>query len=85
MYSLLDSGVTQTYQQVTIDEQDRTIQSLGEFIVKGTKDYSKKDILYLLRQAKPKAFIVEEPNKIIYEGAEFLFEQDILVKITKYQ
>lgn len=84
MYSLLDSGVTQTYQQVTIDDQDQIIFSLGELIVKGTKDYSHKDILFLLRESKPKAFIVEEENKIIFEGMEFLFNDDKLIKVSKY-
>ena len=84
MYSLLDSGVSQTYQQVTIDEQDQVINSLGELIVKGAKEYSKKDILYLLRKSKPNEFIVEDKNKIIFEGTEFLFKDDKLMKVSKY-
>jgi len=81
LYVVFDSGVTQTYQQVTIDDQNEIINSLGELIVKGAKEYNKKDILYLLRKSKPDALIVEEGNKIYYEGTQFVFENDKLVKV----
>ncbi len=34
IYSILDSGVTQTYQQVTIDDKSQIISSLSELIIK---------------------------------------------------
>ena len=82
LYVAFDSGVTQTYQQVTIDDQNEIINSLGDLIVKGAKEYNKKDILYLLRKSKPNALIVEEGNKIFYEGTQFVFENDKLVNVS---
>ena len=66
LYVVFDSGVTQTYQQVKIDDQNEIINSLGDLSVKGAKEYNKKDILYLLLKSRPDALIVEEGNKIFY-------------------
>ena len=85
LYQIVDSGVTLTYQQVTIDEQAKIIESLGELVVKGAKDYSQKDILYLLRKSNPRAFIVEDQNKITFEGAQFIFDNGKLIKVSRYQ
>ncbi len=83
VYSSIDSGVTLTYKHVVIDEQNNTIKTLGSLIVLGSQDYSKKDILHLLRQAEPDAFIVEEFDEIIFQGIKFRFEQDRLISIAK--
>jgi hypothetical protein len=77
--------VTQTYQQDSLDEQKHIINSLGELIVKGSEGYTQKDILHLLRQSNPKAFIVEEDNKILYEGAVFIFDDNRLISVSNRQ
>ena len=82
LYVVFDSGVTQTYQQVTIDDQNEIINALGDLIVEGEKEYNKKDILYLLRKTKPDALIVEEENKIYYEKVQFIFENDRLIEVS---
>ena len=65
LYSAIDAGVTYTYQQVSLDDLSDAHSFLGELVVKGSKEYSQKDILHLVRQSYPNAFIVEEGNKII--------------------
>lgn len=46
---------------------------LGALVVKGGQHYTKKDILYILRQVKKDAFIVEEENLIDVDGVKFFF------------
>ena len=72
-YTVIDAGVTYTYQQVSLDDKSRAVKILGELIVKGGKEYSKKDILHILRQTYKGAFIVEEDNLINVEGVNFIF------------
>lgn len=82
-YQLLDSGITITYTSDTMEKQDEVIEILGEIIVSEGKDYSKKDILFLLRQNYPNGFIVEDSNTVCYEGVEFRFKQDSLVDVIE--
>ena len=85
LFNSLDMGITSTYQDITVDNQNKTISALGALIVKGSKDYNQKDILHLLRQADPKAFIIEEDNKISYDGVNFKFENGTLVSVSQYE
>lgn len=77
----IDQGLTNTYLSYDYVDANKSIKSLGELIVKGASDYNQKDILYLLRQANPDSFIVEEDNIIITEYAKFVFEDDKLVDV----
>ncbi|MHB8131666.1 MAG: Imm58 family immunity protein [Mobilitalea sp.] len=81
IYSVIDQGVSYTYLKVSYDEQVEANKVLGNLIVKGGQKYSQKDILYLLRQEYPKAFIVEEKNTISIGANKFEFEKDRLVKV----
>lgn len=81
LYSTIDAGVTYTYQQVSLDDLSEAHSFLGELVVKGGKEYSKKDILHLVRQSYPNAFIVEEGNKIVANNVTFTFEGDKLSKV----
>ncbi|WP_421774629.1 Imm58 family immunity protein [Gracilimonas sp.] len=83
LYKSLDYGVSLTYQEDSYEKQKQVIGILGDLIVEGAQDYSKKDVLFLLRQKYPDGFIVEEENKVIYEGIYFDFENDSLVSITE--
>ena len=59
-----------------MDFQSQVISFLGEIIIKETQSqgHTQKDILYLLRQHKPKEFTVEEDNFVFFEGMKFGFE-----------
>jgi hypothetical protein len=81
LYVTIDGGISYTYLQSSYLDKDKATKDLGSLIVKGSKAYSKKDLLHLLRQAKPEAFIVDEPNKLIFEGIEFYFKDDHLVEV----
>ena len=81
LYSIIDAGVTYTYQQVSYDEKSKAVIILGELIIKGGQKYTKKDILYILRQAYKDAFIVEEENLINIEGVQFIFREGRLSEI----
>ena len=63
--------------------QDQLIDDMGKLIVQGTPSKSKKDVLFLLRQAKPDAFIVDEDNVVIFENIAFKFKDDKLVSVGK--
>jgi len=80
----VDHGITYTYQQVSIEDQKNSISALGKLIIKGADGYGQKDILHLLRQSKPDAFIVEEGNSIIFEGSRFTFKDGKLVDVGPY-
>jgi len=83
VYKTIDAGTSMTYQGVTIQDQEQVIEILGELIIEGADNYSQKDILHILRQKYPDGFIVEEQNKIIYEGIHFKFRNDSLVEVTE--
>ncbi|MDF3127211.1 hypothetical protein [Rheinheimera sp. 1928-s] len=81
LYSAIDAGITYTYQQVSLDDLSDAHRFLGELVVKGGKEYSQKDILHLVRQSYPDAFIVEEGNKIMVNNVTFTFEGGKLSKV----
>jgi hypothetical protein len=81
LYSAIDAGITYTYQQVSLDDLNDAHSFLGDLVVKGGKDYSQKDILHLVRQSYPNAFIVEDGNKIIVNNVTFTFEGGKLSKV----
>jgi len=82
-YQVLDQGITVTYHQVTIDDQRKSIEILGNLIKQNSTNLNQKDILYLLRKSSPDAFIVEEGNSIILDGLKFEFSDGKLVKIQQ--
>ena len=83
IYTSLDAGVTQTYQNDSIEKQEKVINILGEMLVEGYKKYSQQELLFLLRQKYPDGFIVKEENEVIYQGIHFVFENDSLVSVTE--
>ena len=80
-FTVIDQGVTLMYSDMTQRTQARAIQDLGALIVKGADSYTKKDILFLLRQARPDAFIVDNGDAVSYEGITFRFASDKLVEV----
>ena len=73
LYTAIDAGVTYTYQQASLDDKEKAVEMLGMLVVKGRQQYTKKDILHILRQSNKDAFIVEEENLIDVEGVKFIF------------
>ena len=80
-YQLLDSGISYSYLHDSYTDETRRFNALGELVIAGADEYSKADILHLLRQADMDAFIVEEDNAIHYEGVTFVFESDKLLGV----
>jgi len=80
-YHLVDSGISYSYLHDDHEAQSKQINALGELVVAGADEYTKSDILHLLRQAKKDAFIVEEKDAIYYEGIRFTFDGEKLTKI----
>lgn len=81
LYSAIDAGITYRYQHVSLDDLSDAHTFLGELVVKGGKESSQKDILHLVRQSYPNAFIVEEGNEIIVNKVTFTFEGGKLIKV----
>lgn len=81
IHTVLNASATYSYQQVTLYEKSKTVDLLGSLIVKNGQQYSKKDILYILRQANKDAFIVEEENQIIIDNVKFIFENGVLSEV----
>lgn len=82
LYSAIDAGVTYTYQQVSLDEKSKVVGMLGALVVKGGHQYTKKDILHILRQVNKDAFIVEEENLIDVDDVKFFFTNGKLSEVT---
>jgi len=81
VYSLFDQSISYTYLLDSSEEKSRAISALGDLIVKGSDQYSKEDLLHLLRQSKPEAFIVDEGDTIVFEQIRFTFSDGKLVGV----
>ena len=81
IYTLIDTTVSYSYLKDSFKHHSQSESALGKLVIEGSKEYSQKDILHLLRQAAPEEFIVEEENRIFYSGNTLVFEGDRLVKI----
>jgi len=77
---LFDQAISYSYLDTSYEDQVKSNAVLGNLIVKGSKSYNQKDFLFLLRQAYPNEFIVEEGNKITMGFNVFEFENNQLVK-----
>ncbi|HEY8271443.1 MAG TPA: hypothetical protein VIG33_11190 [Pseudobdellovibrionaceae bacterium] len=51
-------------------------------VVKGGQQYTKKDILHILRQVNKDAFIVEEENLIDVDSVKFFFANGKLSEVA---
>ena len=81
VYSLIDIGISYGYLQDSYDERSRNVSDLGKLIVDNSTQYSKQDILHLLRQSKPDAFIIDEGDTIVFEGIHFNFSEGKLAEV----
>jgi hypothetical protein len=80
IYNTIDLGVSYTYLEQSYDEKSQANEVLGNLIVKGGKEYSQQDFLYLLRKEYPKELIVEDGNIIKIGWNMFVFKDGKLVE-----
>ena len=80
--ALIDQGITLKYAHAMNYEKGRAIRDLGALVVQGAASYTKKDVLFLLREAKPEAFIVDEGETLNCEGIQFRFSEGRLVEVA---
>ena len=64
-----------------LHSQKQAVSELGNLIVTGIESTSKKDVVFILRQANPDAFIVDDEEHVIYQNISFYFKNDRLVSI----
>ncbi len=79
--SFVDAAISYSYLNDSLIFQSDKYGALGSVVVAGSRDYSKADMLHLLRQAKKNAFIVEEERMIVFENVEFVFADDRLIEV----
>lgn len=81
LYGFVGSAVSYSYLQDSYGHETTRFDALADLVIAGADEYSQADILHLLRQANPDAFIVEEGNVIHYEGVKFVFDGDRLTAV----
>ncbi|ANB22192.1 hypothetical protein A6K25_13450 [Alteromonas stellipolaris] len=78
---VVDQALTNKYTSMELYSQEEAVTELGKLIVSGIESKSKKDVIFLLRQANPDAFIVDGEDAISYQNISFYFKNDKLVSI----
>ena len=78
---VIDQAATNKYTEMELYSQKQANNELGNLIVSGIASTSKKDVVFLLRQANPDAFIVDDEEQVIYQNISFYFKNDRLVSI----
>ena len=82
-FIVIDNAVTEKYQSMEMDHQRKLIIEMGYLIVNGSPSKNKKDVIYMLRQIKPTAFIVDNGHTVIYENIAFHFKNGQLVEVSQ--
>ena len=77
----VDEATSYSYAMDSCREIGDRFTALRDLVIAGTAEYTQSDILHLLRQANPDAFIIEDGNSIYFEGIEFAFEDDRLTTV----
>ena len=78
---VIDQAATNKYTEMDLHSQRQAVSELGNLIVTGIESTSKKDVVFLLRQANPDAFIMDDNQQVIYQNISFYFKNDRLVSI----
>lgn len=78
---VIDQAATNKYTEMELHSQKQAVSELGNLIVTGIESTSKKDVVFLLRQANSDAFIVDDEEQVIYQNISFYFKNDRLVSI----
>jgi len=74
LYAVVDNIVTIDYMTQGYSETKQDFRRLADIYPKNT--YTKKDIVYILRQHSPDAFIVETECNVQIDGLRFEFTKD---------
>ena len=77
----VDSGISYSYLNDSYVVESSRFEALGKLVIAGPAEFSQADILHLLRQSNPDAFIVEDENRVVFEGIEFVFLNDRLTEV----
>lgn len=78
---VLDHTLTNKYSEMELHSQKQAVSELGNLIVTGIESTSKKDVVFILRQANHDAFIVDDEEHVIYQNISFYFKNGRLVNI----
>ncbi len=73
LYTIIDSGTSYSYMQVSLDNRSKSIDILSKLVIEGSRNYRQKDILVTLRRMNRDAFIVIEKDLIKIDELEFIF------------
>lgn len=71
-FSVIDSGVTLTYLEVSHEDTVQAYKALAEVF---PKNYTKKDLIFLLRKSNPNMLIAEEKMSVRSDAGIFYFNQ----------
>lgn len=71
-YTIIDNGITNTYMKVGFEDTVKAYSALARVF---PKNYSKKDIVFLLRKSQPDMLISEEKTKVRCDAGIFYFDQ----------
>lgn len=81
-YMVINQAVSYTYLSDSLEKSNRDQNLLIDLIPKNT---SKKDLVFLLRQARPDEIVVEKDNYVrIYELTFVYSENDTIESINTY-
>ncbi len=76
-YMIIDQGVSYTYLSDTLSRKDQDLKLLADIYPKNT---SKKDLVFLLRQARPDDVIVDKDNLVHIDDISFEFSDNDTIK-----
>jgi hypothetical protein len=80
MYVVVDHGVTDMYAQAVSQETAADL-ALMKRLVPRAAPLTRAEVLTLLRQTNPDAFIVDHGTQVTIGGLRFRFEQERLVRV----
>ena len=81
LYVVVDQAVSYSYLSDEYDRLSESHQYLGRLAAAAGKEFSQADILHLIRQADPEAFIVESEGEVVTNGIVFRFQNGTLSSI----
>ncbi|OAJ93142.1 hypothetical protein [Vibrio bivalvicida] len=83
-FALIDAGISYTYQQESLKTAIKSNEVLSRVVLASSKAYTQEDLLHLLREIDPNAFIVQEKDQLIIGDITFKFENNVLVEVVQY-
>ena len=78
---VVDGSISYSYLNDSYVAESGRFEALSKLVVAGSAEYSQADFLHLLRQSNRGAFIVEDEDRVVFEGIEFVFLNDSLTEV----